>query len=416
VEEDRLKIAYIMSGFPKLSETYILCEMIALEKLGATVEVYPLFKPNRQAITHREAQAWIERAHYMPFVSFAILRANWHYFRSAPLHYLKLWFELLAGTLGSMNSLTGTIKIFPKVVRFAHEMERSGIDHVHAHFANHPAMAAYIIHRLTELPFSFTAHGPDLYAEGRMLAAKVKAAAVTVTVCNCNKQVIVAKCGESIRGKVHVVHCGVDPSLFSPAQRQPGTGRFQILCVGALELVKGHRYLIEACRLLKKRGVNFICHIVGEGRLRRQIQRRITSARLRGHVFLYGGASRSQVAEMFKHVDVAVLASAPTRKGEREGIPVVLMEAGASGLPVVATAGSGIAELVENGKTGLLVPRRDPTALANALETLNRDAPMRFQMGMAGREKVLDEFNLWTNAAHLLRLIEYVHGRNKVPA
>jgi glycosyltransferase involved in cell wall biosynthesis len=177
-----------------------------------------------------------------------------------------------------------------------------------------------------------------------------------------------------------------------------------MICVASFEEVKGHRYLVEACRLLRDQQVDFICHLVGEGPLRKETERRIAGAGLGSRVIVHGGQPRPVVARMLGESDAAVLASYPTRQGKREGIPVGLMEAMASGLPVVATRISGIPELVEDGRTGFLVPPSDSAALAAALRRLAQDAEVRERMGQAGREKVIARFNLRTSAAELLEL------------
>jgi len=398
-----LKVAYIMSRFPKLTETFILYEILALEGLGARVEVYPLLR-ERQPVTHPEAEQLVQRAHFHPFISLAILRAQWHFIRRDPINYCRLWFDVLRGTWGSLNFLIGAIGIFPKAVRFAYEMAAQGISHVHAHFASHPAVAALIIHRLTGIPFSFTAHGSDLHVERRMLDIKIAAAAFVVAISAYNKEFMVKECGEGVRKKIHVIHCGVDPEVFLPPRERHGRGPFQIVCVASFEEVKGHTYLIDAIQLLRERGTDFVCHLVGDGPLRREVEARVAQPGLREQVRFHGGLTRVEVARLFSEADAAVLASVPTRRGKREGIPVVLMEAMASGLPVVASAVSGIPELVEPGRTGLLVPPGDAAALADALQALEQDRELRFRMGLAGREKVLREFNLRTNTLELLRL------------
>ncbi len=397
------KVAYIMSRFPKLTETFILYEALALEELGVPVELYPLLR-ERQAVTHPDAERLLQRAHFHPFLSLPILRAQWHFLRKRPLDYFKLWVEVLRGTWASLNFLLGAVGIFPKAVRFAYEMSIQGITHVHAHFANHPAVAALIIHRLTGIPFSFTAHGSDLHVKRRMLREKVEAAAFVVAISRYNKEFIIRECGEGVQGKIHVVHCGVDVDFFSPSEDgKKRSGPFQILCVGSFGEVKGHMVLIEACRLLRLRGVDFMCHLVGDGPLRRQLEQQIAKTKLKDKMVMHGMLRRADVAKMLRAADLMVLASVRTRRGDREGIPNALMEAMASGLPVVASAISGIRELVESERTGLLVPPGDSAALADALQTLSENADL-LKMGQAGREKVILEFNLKASAAALRAL------------
>ena len=407
-----LKVAYIMSRFPKLTETFILYEILAMEALGAGVEVYPLLR-ERERVLHPEAARMLPRVHFHPFVSLPVLRAQWHFFRRRPLDYLKLWFDVLRWAWGSANFFIGALGIFPKAVRFAYEMERLGISHVHAHFCNHPAVAALIIHRLTAIPYSFTAHGTDLHVERHMLDRKVEAAAFAVTVSEFNKALMVQECGDEAREKIHVIHCGIDPAVFTPPPSRDGTGPLQILCVSTLRRVKGHEYLVEACRLLRERGVEFVCHFVGEGPLWRKVEAQINQAGLNNQIRMHGSLPRPEVIRLMATADVAVIASTPTQAGRQEGIPVTLMEAMASGLPVVATAITGIPELVDSGISGLLVPPGDPAALADALQALGRDPELRKKMGRAGREKVVREFNLQVNVQQLLNLF-LAEGKKKL--
>ena len=402
-----------MSRFPKLSETFVLNEMVACEAQGVQVELFPLLR-ERQAVAHPEVEAWVRRARFHPFISAAILASNLRFLREQPRGYVGLLAEVLRKTWGSANFFVGALGIFPKSVRFADEMRRRGVTHVHAHFATHPALAAFIVHRLTGIPFSFTAHGSDLHVERRMLDAKVEAAAFAVTVSAYNREVIVRECGEQVRDKVRVVHCGVDPEVFRPGGHGRGVGVFRLVCVASFEEVKGHRYLVDACRLLRGRGVDFECDLVGEGPLRRAVEARAEAAGLAGRFRFHGGLPRPRVVQLLADADAAVLASHPTRGGKREGIPVALMEAMAAGLPVVATEISGIPELVQAGLTGFLVPSGDPVALADALERLAADAALRARMGKAGRAKVEREFNLRANTASLVRL--FVPGRERTPS
>jgi glycosyltransferase involved in cell wall biosynthesis len=287
-------------------------------------------------------------------------------------------------------------------------MKRAGVTHVHAHFANHPAVAGLIINRLTGIPFSFTAHGSDLHKNRLMLDKKVEAAAFVAAISSYNREMIVQECGERVRHKVHVIHCGIDPAVFLPEPKPASAVPVQIVCVGSLIEVKGHQYLIEACASLRDRGIPFRCHLIGEGALRRQLETQISKFGLNHHIKLHGGLPRDKVAQMFRNADVAALTSVQTKSGKREGIPVVLMEAMACELPVVASDISGIPELVESGETGFLVPPRDSAAIAQALETLASNKEMRRLMGKAGRTKVLREFNLQHNAVELLRQIKEV--------
>lgn len=432
--EQHRKIAYIMSRFPKLTETFIIYEILALEEEGVDVEIYPLLrarntsshpegasvwtkllelfrKPKTTATMHPEAAPLVERARYTPLFSGKILGANIGSFLRNPYRYVKTLWTVIRANLGSMNYLAGGLAIFPKSVMAARQMQTMGVGHIHAHFANHPAAAAYIIHGLTGIPFSFTAHGADLQVDQHMLAEKVASANRVVTISQYNKDLIVNVCGEICRDKVQVVHCGVDTDVFQVTEKndthsQPQTGPFEFICIGTMYEVKGQRYLIEACRLLQERNIDFVCHLVGDGPDRDALEQNVREAGLSERVIFHGKLIRKDIVNLLKTMNALVLPSIYTQCGRREGIPVVLMEAMGSGLPVVASNISGIPELVSNEESGLLVPERDPVGIADAVERLKQDPELCRGLGKAAREKVLEEFDLKKNARKLRIIFE----------
>jgi colanic acid/amylovoran biosynthesis glycosyltransferase len=384
-------IAYIVSAFPAVTETFVLYDILMMEQLGVTVELYPL-RRLREKVVHSECEQWMERAHYEPFLSFSILRSQWHFISKNWKVYFKTLAEVLRRTWGSPDYFLGGLIIFPKVVQFARDMERRGIRHVHAHFANHPATAAFIIHELTGIPFSFTARGTDIQVDRHMLKEKVHAAEFAIAVSSHNRQIVVDHCGRQVESKIHVVHGGVDVDRLAPQTSCDGI--FRILCVARFEEVKGHSYLVEACCLLKQRGVPFECRLIGNGPLLSTVELQIDRLHLKDAVRLLGAREYSGIVDEFKRASVVVLSTAPTASGKREGVPNALKEAMACGLPVIASDVGGIPELVDHDDNGILVPPRDAQALAEALLRLYSDRSLRQRMGQRGREKIVREFNL----------------------
>ncbi len=404
-----------MSRFPKITETFILYEMIEHENQGIAIELYPLLR-EQQPVSHPEVERFIHRARFLPFISWPIVRANLHYMIRRPRAYFAILTEVLGGTFGSANFFFGAIGVLPKSVRFAYEMEKAGVTHVHAHFATHPAVSAFIIHRLTGIPYSFTAHGSDLHVERRMLEQKIQAAAFVVTISSYNKNLMIEECHTPVRDKIHVIHCGVDLDFFSPREKRLEAKPLQILCVASFEDVKGHEYLVSACRLLKERGIDFKCHFVGDGPIRDQVEAQIRDSQLNDRIIVHGPLPRTEIIKLLEACDIFALPSVPTKGGKREGIPVVIMEAMACCLPIVSSQLSGIPELVDHEVSGILVPPRDVDGLANALQRLGADSGLRQRMGNAGREKVLREFNLRTNAADLAKLFLTTSGKLQTQA
>ena len=402
------KVAYIMSRFPKLTETFVLYEMLAVEKEGVQVEVFPLLREKTEAM-HPEAAGFVETAHFQPFISIPIIRANWFFLRRQPGAYLKTIWIMLIKNLGSFRFFTGALGIFPKSVLFAYQMKAENINHVHAHFASHPAAAAFIIHRLVGIPYSFTAHGSDLHRDRHMLREKVAEAEFVAAISKYNQELIISECQGKYREKVTVIHCGVDTKVFRyrthKTPHEKGEHPFTIICIGTLHEVKGQAYLIKACQELQKRGVDFTCHFVGDGPNRKPLTSLAAEAGIPQKVYFHGKQKRATIARLLQDSDVLVAPSVPTRDGRREGIPVVVIEAMSSGVPVIASNLSGIPELVLDGYTGLLAPPRDVLALADALEHYYRDPAVRERLSRLGRKRVEDEFDLYKNAAKLVQCI-----------
>jgi colanic acid/amylovoran biosynthesis glycosyltransferase len=388
------RIAYVMSRFPKVTETFVLTEILELERRGVRVDVYPLLRESEQ-IMHPAAKPVVARAHYLPFVSRPVIASQLWWLRRRPRAYLGALCDALRGTWGSVNFFAGALAIFPKVAHAARLMERDQVRHVHCHFANHPALAGFVIHRLTGIPFSFTAHGSDLHVDRHMLAEKVAEAAFVTTVSEFNRDVIIRHCGGRGSDKVHVIHCGVDTGAFAPNGASAAAGRpLRVLCVGTLHEVKGQSHLVEACRRLAATGVDVHCTLVGDGPDRDRLARQIETASLGGRVVLRGALTRGEVIAALHDADVVAAPSVPARNGKREGIPVALMEAMAAGVPVVASDLSGIPELVEHDVTGLLVPPGDAEAIAAAIARLAADPQLRERLAASARERVCRDFAL----------------------
>jgi glycosyltransferase involved in cell wall biosynthesis len=394
-------VAYIMSRFPKLTETFILDELVAVDRQGLQVELFPLLR-ERGGPVHPEAEPWVRRAHYLPFLNVAILRSNLRFLARHPRRYLGTLAAMLGGTARSLNFLFGGIGIFPKVVHASGLMVERGVGHVHCHFATHPALAGFLIRRLTGIPYSFTAHGSDLHVDRTMLCRKVAEASFVVTISRSNATVFEAECGGPI-DKLSVIYCGIDGHVFHPAERA-ATGRLRIACVGTLHEVKGQRHLIEAAADLAGRGLDFGVRFIGDGPDRDELERLAASLGVADRIEFLGLRKRAEVVALLADTDVLVAPSVPTAGGKREGLPVVLIEAMAAGVPVVASHLSGIPELVENDVTGLTVPPGDSRAIADGIARLAADPALRSRLAAAGRERVARDFDLDHNARRLIAL------------
>ncbi|MFQ3631397.1 glycosyltransferase, partial [Roseiflexus sp.] len=359
-------VAYTMSRFPKLTETFILIEMLELERQGLRVEIFPLIRECAN-VQHADAQAMVERAHYCRLFSRPTLDAQIYWLMRRPAVYVRAWWRAIRGNLSSPKFLSRALVVVPKAAYAARRMVELDVDHLHAHYATHPALFAYVVNMLTGIPYSFTVHAHDLYVERPMLGEKIAAARFVVAISEFNRRMMIDLYGPIAEERVVVVHCGVDPALFRPRERTSRSDIFTIVCVASLAGYKGQRYLIDACARLRDQNVPFRCLLIGEGEDRPRLETQIRDLNLEGHVVLMGALPRHQVSEALQQVDVMALPSVVMPNGKMEGIPIALMEALAAEIPVVATAISGIPELVRDGETGLLVPERNAAALADAL-------------------------------------------------
>ena len=394
------RVGYLMSWYPVVTETFILHEMLELRRLGVDLEIFPLFGAG-QDVKHPGSEQLQQRVHYHRGLSAELVLSQLHWLVRRPRAYLGTWARALAGNAGSPRSLAKALVTVPRAAVIARRMQARGVRHVHAHWATHPALAAFVVQELTGIGYSFTAHAHDLYLDRSMLGEKIGAARFVVTISRYNRALIERLFGPAAAAKTTVIPCGVDPRVFRERTPREPDGVFRIASVAGLRDYKGHRWLIEACALLKQRGVPVHCVLVGDGPERGAVEQQIVAARLSAEVELLGNRPQDQIRQLLDRSDVMVLPSVVTAEGMMDGIPVALMEAMVTGLPVVSTRVSGIPELVQDGKTGLLAPEKDASALADALQRLQRDPALSRRLAAQGRAHVLEQYNLIENVARL---------------
>ena len=269
----------------------------------------------------------------------------------------------------------------------------NSLHHIHAHFLSGPTSIALFLSRYLNVPYSFTMHASNIFIDHHMLKTKLQMCKKAVTISDYNKKYLLSKYGEKFASKIDVIHCGISLLAFQPEENEK-TMPPLILAVGQLLERKGMRYLVDACRLLKRKGMEFQCHIVGDGKELKLLTEMIDEYELSEFVILLGRQPQECVKKLLQEASIFVLPSIVTEFGGREGIPVALMEAMAMQLPVVSTKTVGIPELIENEKEGLLVEQKNPEELAAALEFLLKTSEVRIEMGRRGREKVAQQFNI----------------------
>lgn len=405
------KIVFIFSQFPCYDETFILREMNGLDKTGLVFDIYSLKTP-KDKIVHDEAKALASRTSYLPFFSWELLGDDLCYLFRNPWRYLSTFFGVLLRNLPSPNFFFKTCALWYKSVGFARLAQKTGVTHVHGQWATYPATVAYIISKLNNIPFSFTGHAHDIYLDTTMLAFKMKRAKFVVTCTEDNKRYlekIYQGTGYRVQDterikKIIVNYHGLDLQKFKRADYRPSTidHRLKILSVGSLLECKGFEYLIEACGMLKEKGIDFECTIAGGGKLEQSLKAKASSLGLVDVKFT-GYIKQEELIPIYKQADAFVLAMVPDKHW---GIPNVLIEAMAASVPAVCTMLPSIPELVEDGKTGFIIPAKDPAAIAVVVEKLYRDEELRKRIGEAGRKVAEEKFDVVRNAEKLKQLFE----------
>ena len=402
-----VKVAYILDMFPVYSETFILREILEVQRRGIGVTVlaqndttgHPIYGN----VVHPEAEALRPHVRYHPPLTDETTRLkklllHLYFFVQAPRRYLR--------ALRYARSADATTYIlFKSAPYYAMLLKRLGVTHIHAHFALGSCHFAMMISLVSGIPYSFTVHAHDIFIRGLALRLedKVRNARFVACISDYNRRTLLDLCPKADPTRLPVIHCGVDIDRYRPTSAA-NRERFTIVSVGRLVEYKGFRHLIRACALLKTRGLRFVCRIIGDGLQRTELERLIGEADLRDCVELAGAMTQEAVGAALRGADLFVLACVVEENGVADGIPVALMEAMALEIPVVSTRVSGIPELVKDG-TGMLVDPEDPEALADVMEqTARLSAHDRREIGRGGRAVIEKEFNLAVEVERLAAL------------
>lgn len=400
-------LVYLATKFPALSETFIYEEILALKAQGVDVRFFVFFgtKPD---VEHGYIAALSQLVTCAPrTVSFAHLAAHARILARHPRAYSRALYDLIRTEWRRPVLVLKNLYAFGKGVALANIIESGGDlpQHIHAHWATMPTTAALVIAQILGIPFSFTAHAWDIYKEPTSLCLKLSAARFAVTISDYNRKHLQSLCPNVPAGTIHTLRCGIDLHKF-PCRRPPGDDTPPlILSVGRLVPKKGTQYLIEACALLDREGRNFRCNIVGDGPLKAKLARQIQDYGLHNKVSLLGSMPQEDLASLWQTATVFALPCRVEKNGNRDGIPVVLMEALATGVAAVSTAVSGIPEIIENDVTGLLVSPDDATALAAAIARLLDNPALRARLAAAGRRCVEQSYNIETNTRMKMQLL-----------
>ena len=396
------RIDYLVSRFPRTSETFIVREIDGLAHAGATIGTIRSLFPSGDGTVHPVAARWCDRArrpgawrtafavawalavHPCRFARL-VVEVAWD-FRRAPGMLLRAWVTLLVAAA------------------HARDLSRAPGVHVHAHYATFPLLAAWACHRLTGVTYSVTTHAHDIYVDTSGLRRRCAQASFVVAISQHNLELLGRHLGPGV--PVELVHCGIDTAAYRFRPRAvPTSGPVRALCVASLQEYKGHRHLFGAMASEDPVLRRVQLELIGDGPLRGDLEARASELGIADRVRFRGACAEPEVAAALGVADLFVLPSVVASDGQMEGLPVALMEALASGVPTVSTRLSGIGEIVVDRETGLLCRPGDAEDLARAIAETAADPDATVRRCRAGRELVRTEFELARSIGSLSRLL-----------
>lgn len=404
-----MRIAYVLGTFPKLSETFILREIEELERQGVEIHQFALERP--EEILDERGSTLAARTWYAPTVTMPD-------FWLADSYYFITQFRLSMSQLGRLsrdvfpNFLRGVKHLYWNSVAraLAREMQRRQIQVVHAHFAGLPAFAGLIAAELVGAKFSFSGHAQDIFVRPELLQWKAETAGLIVACSEAGRHRLLELLPLALHPRVHLVHHGVARGEGLPKRAAVEGGPPCILSVGRLEEKKGFPDLLMAAKDLKERGVEFRLEIIGEGSKRAELVQQSEKMGLRGRVEFLGARPNAEVVNRMRAARIFALASRQTLKGDRDGIPNVLLEAAAAGVPIVATSTGGIPELIRHEVSGMLSKPGNPDELADNIRRVLEDESLQERLRDGARQEIERAFDLSSNVATLRGLFERLAG------
>jgi glycosyltransferase involved in cell wall biosynthesis len=420
-----VKLAIVVSQFPCSDEVFILRELRALERRGFELRIYSI-KPASEAPLHAEAVPLVPAARYSPLVaSTDVLRRNLQLLLTEPGLYARMLGTILRESWRSRPLLARSLAVFPQAVRWGMELREDPVARIHSHWATHPTTAAWVMSRIAKTPLSMTAHAHDIYLDQAMLAFKLREAVAVLTCTGQNLAFLRELAPDVPEGRVRLSYHGLDLDVYKPAATPPDV--FRVLSVGTLLPRKGFDTLVEACALLQRDGVAFECVVVGDGPMRGELEARVATLGLRGVTFL-GKQSQERLPDIYKRSSAFVLAAVhgkPATPGValkpsasdlvHFGIPNVILEAMACGLPVVTTRQAPLVEVMRgeasdgDAQNGVYIPERDPAALAAALAGLARDPARRAAIGARAVARIRAGFDIHVTSGEVAEALGQTH-------
>jgi colanic acid/amylovoran biosynthesis glycosyltransferase len=391
-----IAFAYLFERFPSFGQTFCYREVAEFARQGVTPPIFSVRNPKDEPPQDWDARI-VKRVHYLPEERELLDDVRWASKKG------KLTPEIVAA-LDEWGRRTDFLRLY-QAVYVGLRLQEMGIGHVHAHFMGMAARTAFWIHRFFPISFSFTAHANDIFAPRNFEVGLDKLAdtsRVIVTVSDYAKNFLQERFPERT-DRIHRIYNGLNLAEFGRADFSSAPPL--ILAVGRLIAKKGFADLIRACGLIAERGISFRCEIIGEGPLENELRGQIERLNLQNRVALSGAKPQLEVRQRFAAANVFVLPSVIDADGGMDNLPTVVMEAMATGLPVVSTKIGGIPEMVVENETGFLLEPGDMVAVADAVGKVISNRSVAQKLGRAGHERAEKLFSIEKNVRELCSLI-----------
>lgn len=390
-----MRIGYVLKMYPRLSETFIVNEILAHERAGLAIDIFSL-RPPVDGRFHEMLGRVKADVTWLPSLR---IRGSelWDALRDAARQFPRLWDILTSDETIESGDLHQALFV-------AREVRKRGLTHLHAHFASSATTVARLAAKLADVTYSFTAHAKDIFHESVVdsdLRAKLEDASAVVTVSQFNLDYLRDRFGSSA-ASVRRIYNGLQLSALPFAA--PSSRPRRIISVGRLIEKKGFEYLVDACAILDGRGCEFSCDIIGNGERYAELSDRIKRRGLASRVRLLGALPQEQVIDALRDSAVFAAPCVVGADGNRDGLPTVLLESMAVGTPCVSTDVTGIPEAIINGETGIIVPQHDAATLADAIEGLLDDPQRGVAYARTARKLLEERFDIDRNTAAMREL------------
>ncbi len=390
-------LAYLLSQFPKVSETFILREIIEMNKRGLSCRIISL-KSSKEGAVHKEADPLMRDVLYLRWFSGKIFMSNLKLMVMHPVRYFSAFGEILGLNIKSLVELLKAFAVWWKTAAFAAILKKEGVRHIHAHWATMPTSCAAAMAKITGCRFSFTAHAWDIYGKPMSLKEKIQKSAFVTTCTQRNVEYLQNLAHGSARSRIHLVRHFLSSSLDSYKHNpsQPPV----ILTVGSLEAYKGHNRLLHAFSLLLNKGFDARLRIIGAGPLEGELKNLSEKLKIAGSVQFLGRLPQHNVFEEMSGASLFALASLKNKLGE-DNLPNVIIEASMLKVSCIVSDLGSIREFIQHGVTGLLVEPGNIEQMAHGMEALLKDASLREQLAENARRKAMAMFDKDKNAETL---------------